>query len=44
MATWWLTGTMTEEEMRHEHPLEYERIKKTDDPPAGPKAPEGGQE
>jgi cytochrome b subunit of formate dehydrogenase len=24
----WLTGSLTEEEMRHEHPLEYERIQR----------------
>jgi cytochrome b subunit of formate dehydrogenase len=24
----WLTGTLTEEEMKHEHPLEYERIQR----------------
>lgn len=28
MATHWLQGTLTEEEMEHEHPLELERIKK----------------
>jgi cytochrome b subunit of formate dehydrogenase len=27
MATHWLTGTLTEEQMEHEHPLELERIK-----------------
>jgi len=27
MATHWLTGTLTEEEMEHEHSLEWERIK-----------------
>jgi len=28
MATHWLTGKMTEEQMEHEHPLELERIKR----------------
>ncbi|MBW2308852.1 MAG: cytochrome c3 family protein [Deltaproteobacteria bacterium] len=28
MSMVWLTGTLTEEEMKHEHPLEYERIQK----------------
>jgi len=28
MATHWLTGTLTEEEMKHEHALELERIKR----------------
>jgi cytochrome b subunit of formate dehydrogenase len=28
MATHWITGTLTEEEMEHEHPLELERIKR----------------
>lgn len=27
MAVWWITGTMTEEEMHHEHELELQRLK-----------------
>jgi len=30
MATHWLTGTLTEEEMEHEHALELEKIKKAE--------------
>jgi cytochrome b subunit of formate dehydrogenase len=42
MATWWLTGKMTEEEMHHEHPLELEKIKS--EPPASLDAGRPGKE
>jgi hypothetical protein len=34
MSLAWIKGTITEEEMAEEHPLELERIKKTDQAPA----------
>lgn len=32
MAAQWITGTLSEEEMEHEHPLELERIKRGEPP------------
>nr|HPM78019.1 cytochrome b/b6 domain-containing protein [bacterium] len=34
MATHWITGMLSEEEMEHEHPLELERIKRGEPPEA----------
>jgi cytochrome b subunit of formate dehydrogenase len=33
MSKVWLTGELTEEEMKHHHPLELEKLKETRTPP-----------
>jgi cytochrome b subunit of formate dehydrogenase len=35
----WLTGKISEEMLRHEHPREYERLRTAGEPDAGPTAP-----
>jgi hypothetical protein len=39
----WLTGTLTEHEYRHHHPLEYEQLRKDPKAIVPPEKPKGGR-